>query len=106
MIFRATCWKPENNIELKVKAGFINENVNSNDNVDDDCYSNFNNYEDDLHIFQLNDNNSNIEYLNIFNNDDADDKNDDDDNDDDDDDGSDNDIDTPKQRLHNLKKTN
>ena len=37
--------------------------------------------------------------LMIFDNDDADDKNDDDD-------GSDNDIDTPKQRLHYLKKTN
>ena len=37
--------------------------------------------------------------------DDADDKSDDDD-DDDDNDGSGNDIDTPKQRLHNLKKTN
>ena len=51
--------------------------------------------------------------LMIFDNDDADDNyddndddDDDDDNDDDDDvnDGSDNDIDTPKQRLHNLKK--
>ena len=58
-------------------------------------------------IFQLNDNNSNIEYLKIFDNDDDGDKNDDDDdNDDDNDDGSDNDIDTPKQRLHNLEKTN
>ena len=45
--------------------------------------------------------------LMIFDDDDADDKNDDDDDDDDDDnDGSGNDIDTPKQRLHNLKKTN
>ena len=40
--------------------------------------------------------------LMIFDNDDADDNYDDHD----DDDGSDNDINKPKQRLHNLKKTN
>ena len=50
--------------------------------------------------------------LMIFDNDDADDNyddsddDDDNDDDDDDDDGSDNDINKPKQRLHNLKKTN
>ena len=42
--------------------------------------------------------------LMIFDDDDADDKSDDDESDDNDVSG--NDIDTPKQRLHNLKKTN
>ena len=53
MIFRTTCWKPENNIEVKIKAGFINENVNSNDNVDDDCYSIFNNHKHDLDMIHF-----------------------------------------------------
>ena len=53
MIFGATCWKPENNIEVKIKAGFINENVNSNDNVDDDYYSIFNNHKHDLNMIHV-----------------------------------------------------
>ena len=53
MIFRATCWKPENNIEVKIKAGFINVNVNSNDNVDDDCYSIFNNHKHYLNMIHF-----------------------------------------------------
>ena len=55
MIFRATCWKPENNIEVRIKMGFINENVNINDNVDDDCYSNFNNRDlNMIHVIYFN----------------------------------------------------
>ena len=49
MIFRATYWKPENNVEVKIKAGFIN----SNDNVDDDCYSSFNNHKHDLNMIHF-----------------------------------------------------
>ena len=53
MIFRTTCRKPENNTGVKVKAGFIYENGNSNDNVDDDCYSNFDNHEHDLNMIHF-----------------------------------------------------
>ena len=65
MIFRATCWKPENTIELKIKAGLIKETAIVKIMLMTIVIVILISKYDPFHIVQLNDNNSNNKFDDI-----------------------------------------